>query len=158
MLLQHPKYNHLFLSQDGQIYSTKSNKYLSLFLHKHGYFILSTKLNGRLAKGSTFKVHRLMAETYLPNPNNYPVVNHKNGNKQDNRVCNLEWCTSRQNALHSYKLGLSKPQNKEQNAMWKGTKDKIEEARVLREQGLSLRKIGALLGVSKNAINRWLSP
>lgn len=47
------------------------------------------------------KVHRLVAQAFLPNPNNYPEVNHKDENKQNNRVDNLEWCSHSQNLLHS---------------------------------------------------------
>lgn len=54
----------------------------------------------------TYKVHRLVAQTFIPNPNNYPQVNHLNGNKQDNRVCNLEWTDNSGNILHAYRTGL----------------------------------------------------
>lgn len=48
-------------------------------------------------------IHRLVAETFIPNPNNYSDVDHINGNTQDNRVENLRWCTHQQNIHYSYK-------------------------------------------------------
>lgn len=63
--------------------------YLQVSLQKHG----ETKYQ---------KVHRLVADTFIPNPNNYPQVNHIDGNKHNNCVDNLEWVTSSENQLHSY--------------------------------------------------------
>jgi hypothetical protein len=51
-------------------------------------------------------IHRLVAECHIPNPNNYPQINHINGNKSDNSVKNLEWCTNSQNQIHAIDSGL----------------------------------------------------
>ena len=53
-------------------------------------------------------VHKLVAQAFIPNPNNYPCINHINGDKRDNRVENLEWCTYQHNTKEAFKLGLSK--------------------------------------------------
>ena len=58
---------------------------------------------------TTFKVHRVVANHFLPNIENKPEVNHKNGIKDDNRVINLEWVDQSENQLHAYKMGLSVP-------------------------------------------------
>ena len=58
---------------------------------------------------SSQRVHRMVAETWIPNPNNYTQVNHINGDKDDNRVENLEWVTPSQNLRHAYRTGLKNP-------------------------------------------------
>lgn len=76
-----------------------------LQIDKDGYFMISLWNKG---KCKTLRVNRLVAETFIPNPNYKPVVNHIDGDKQNNIVSNLEWCTGSENDLHAYKLGLRK--------------------------------------------------
>lgn len=70
------------------------------------YLVTTYSENG---KQRNVCVHRLVAEAFVPNPNNYPQVNHKNGNSRDNRAENLEWCTPSQNIRHAYESGLCIP-------------------------------------------------
>ena len=64
-------------------------------INMHGYYQVSLCKNGTRKH---YKVHRLLALTYIPNPNNYPQVNHKDCNRQNNDLNNLEWCTNEYNA------------------------------------------------------------
>lgn len=70
-------------------------------------------------KQLTVNIHRIVAKVFIPNPNNYPSVNHKDGNKLNNTVENLEWVTALQNTDHAFKTGLSKshPKSVEQYSL-----------------------------------------
>lgn len=69
-----------------------------------GYYRVGLS-NNKVHKG--YLVHRLMAIAFIPNPDNLEQVNHKDGNKLNNSLDNLEWVTRSENAIHSFKLGLS---------------------------------------------------
>lgn len=87
------------VSPDGHIRNKTTKRVLREFVGKDGY--LRTQLHRK-----TTLIHRIVATAFIPNPNNLPEVNHKDGNKQNNSVSNLEWVTRSENQTHAYKLGL----------------------------------------------------
>lgn len=93
---------------NGEIYNTWNNFYkLKPTKDQKGYLRISLC---KKSKKSTFKVHRLVAQHFIPNIDNKPQVNHINGIKIDNRLENLEWATASENTKHAYDTGLnSKP-------------------------------------------------
>ena len=86
--------NMYAVTEDGRVWSYKSNKFLKQTLLNRGYLQVELYNNG---VGKKFLIHRLVAEAYLPNPDNLPQVNHKDENKQNNSVEKLEWCTEKEN-------------------------------------------------------------
>lgn len=85
-------------------------KTLKLIKKKDGYIKVNLHNNEYTGRGNgcEYLVHRLVAEAFIPNPDNLPEVNHKDGNKTNNKVDNLEWCDRSYNISHAYKLGLRK--------------------------------------------------
>lgn len=90
-----PNYeNYYLISNTGQIKSITTNKILSDFTTNNYHQVTLTKDTER----KTFKVHRLVAQAFIPNPNNLPQVNHKDENTNNNFVYNLEWCDAKYNS------------------------------------------------------------
>jgi len=88
---------------DGNIYSEYSRKILKPIIGDGGYYHVNLYIDGIL---NTMQVHMIVAEVYIPNPDNKPQVNHKDGNKSVNSPHNLEWCTMGENIKHAYDTGL----------------------------------------------------
>lgn len=88
------------VSEDGSVYSNYSNRLLKPHKNKNGYLYVALRAPGM----NKYKpVHRIVAEAFIPNENNFECVNHKNEDKTDNNVSNLEWCTKAYNNTYNNK-------------------------------------------------------
>jgi len=96
---------HLTLYRDGSLYNHKTNKFKKWTKDNNGYMKTQIWIGG---KPKNVHQHRLLAQSFIENPENKPQVNHKNGIKTDNRLKNLEWVTQSENGKHSFANGLQK--------------------------------------------------
>ena len=123
-----PGYSRYKASTDGEIYTPswkggRSGKIISPAKDAGGY--MRTMLVNDEGRTATIKVHRIIATTFLENPEAKETVNHINGIKHDNRVENLEWATRSENVKHSFRTGL------QSNKGSKGPTSILTESQVL---------------------------
>lgn len=101
------------ISNYGEIKSSYTNKILKPNHENTGYLTVALYKSSKVRR---CKIHRIVAETFIANEHKKPVVNHKNGDKTDNRVQNLEWATHKENMQHAFatglKVGVNHPNNK----------------------------------------------
>ena len=103
----------------------------------------------------SFSVHRLVAETFIENPNNYPIVNHKNSIRDDNYYENLEWTTYQGNAIHAFQNGNRKGKVGEINPQSKYKEKDIKIIKKLHSDGYySQRQIAEMFDDSQGNISR----
>ena len=102
-------YDNYEISTYGRIRSKKLNIIMKTHNNHRGYEQICLRQNG---SRHSCKVHRLVAETFIPNPDNLPQVNHIDGDKWNNNIDNLEWCTEQQNIQHAIQNGLMQPINR----------------------------------------------
>lgn len=125
-----------------------TNTIINPSINSFGYYYVCLTKNG---KGKNFMVSRLVATTFIPNPENKPQVNHIKG-KSRNEVENLEWNTSKENINHAWKTGLSKPVNGTLNGNAILTEKEVLEIRAIK--GMSKREIATLYNIGEAAIGK----
>ena len=123
-----------YATEDEHIYSSKSRRLITERLNNKGYKIVNLSIDG---KCKTFSVHRLIAQAYIPNPDNLSAINHKNGIKTDNRIENLEWVTFSENTTHAVATGLLMPTKGRDTKNKRFEDEDIKRIKELYSQGLS---------------------
>lgn len=150
-------YDNYYVSSEGRIYNVVTEKFIgNKNSDKYKYKRVKLSENG---KKVFIDVHRLVADTFIPNPNNCEVVNHINGITTDNRVENLEWCSRSENQKHAYRIGLETAMKGEQNKNAKLNEIAVKQIRETYKRGDRQRGAEALArkyGVSGTAIKMCL--
>lgn len=140
------------ISDTGEIYSLISNKYMKCSACTSGYPMAKLYVSYDAETNKRVyvyrRVHRLVAEHFVPNPDNLPVVNHIDGDKSNNSASNLEWCTHKQNSEHAFATGLTP---KKERTLSDEQLKKCEEAYA---NGATVAELAAIYGVSRSAVER----
>jgi hypothetical protein len=142
VLDEYPDYKIYF---DGSIYSDLSHKILKPTKKRNGYYYVC--LTTETGKIKTMMIHRLVALVFIPNPNQYPQINHIDCNKLNNNVSNLEWCSHTQNLQDASRHKLL-PGNKTNHG-----KLNVEQIIKIRSSNLSIRKLALIYNVSRREIS-----
>lgn len=126
-------------------------RFLKLVPDKQGYLTVGLSCNGIRR---TFKVHRLVCISFIPNEKNLPQVNHINGIKDDNNISNLEWCSSRDNSKHSYDMGLQDKMFGESNGRSKLKESCVVKIRsLLNDNDLTQKEIANMFNISNSQVS-----
>lgn len=124
---------------------------LSPAVSNKGYLLVLLCKDG---KQHTKRVHRLVAEAFLPNIYNFSQINHLDGNKQNNCVDNLEWCDNSRNQIHAFQMQLNTPRKGELNGSHKLNENEVRSIRFKYSKGESEQQLGKEYGVSSTQIHR----
>lgn len=144
---------------DGKILSLYTNKFLKPIKKRRGYVSVHLYKNGKMFNR---RVQRVVAETFIPNPNNFPVVNHKNGDINNNSIENLEWCTQKYNVHHAIHVlnrwSNSKKQRRSARSVGiKNRKLSLRQAQEMRDRykkGASVASLARDYDLSWNSTDR----
>lgn len=139
-------------TREGEVIG-KRGKPLKGHVDRCGYREVILSENG---ESKNYLVHRLIAITFIPNPLNLPQVNHKDGDKLNNRVDNLEWCTRSENLKHAYANGLEKKHFGEDHHSHKLTCDEVRYIRKVymkRDKCYGAAPLSKKFGVDRTTIH-----
>lgn len=150
---QIPKYPNYLMDSDGRIFSLLSSKILKPIVHSTGYNVV--RLTGPHGT-KTLRYHRVVAITLIPNLENLPDVNHKDGDKRNNHPSNLEWCTPKQNTSHAIKIGLMSDGIGVKNNSCKVDREIVESWLKQVLSGTRISDIARKFNVNRNTIARLI--
>lgn len=143
------------ISNKGEVRNDNTN-YLLKLAKQQGYNQVTLSIN---KKPKRCRVHRLVAEAFIPNPENKPYVNHIDGIRDNNSVENLEWVTPAENTQHAVKIGLMKPTREKAVIQYSMNGEKIAEyisiAEAARQTNSSVEKIVNCCKLERNSHNNF---
>lgn len=142
--------DYYLIFEDGTVYSEKSGIYLKPF-ETNGYLRYGlVKEDGKI---QSFFGHRLVAMAFIPNNNKERTfINHIDGNKHNNHISNLEWCTGSENMQHADRTGLRKVAKGERVSSSKLREEDIPKIFEYSKNGLTQQQIGDIFGVNRSTI------
>lgn len=122
-------------------------KYIYPSISKTGYYVITLSKN---TNKKTYKIHRLIAVCFIKNNNNKPCINHINGNKLDNSLINLEWCTIKENNIHAEKTGLKNDSgvNNSKSCLSK------DDVYFIRNSGLKLKELSKIYSINQSGVSK----
>ena len=144
VILDFPNYE---ISNKGRLRSIKLSVKLYIKGNIKGSGYLQDSITDKNGKNRFIQRHRLVAIAFIDNPNNLPQVNHKDGNKLNNIIENLEWVTASENIKHAFDIGIKNLKG-EKNNMAKLNMDIVNEIRELANTDITLTKIAKLYNIS----------
>ena len=137
------EYDRYEVNQFGDIRHKERKRVLTQRPNNGGYLYVNFNIEGHR---KNFAVHRIVANAFIPNPNNYPEVNHKDGDRTNNNVTNLEWVSSSQNKIHAYQ--------KEENRASRGKQvEQYSLQGILLRTFISASEAARFIGCSVGAIS-----
>lgn len=154
-----------FVTKDGRVWTNNRKNGIERFMKQYvmdGYLNVGLRKEGKQKK---FRVHRLVAQAFIPNPEGKPYINHIDGNRKNNHVENLEWCTQKENVYHADHIlharniteKLIIASSKNGTSKRKLTMEQANEVRFLRASGnYTIRELSEMFGLSENGIKRIL--
>ena len=139
-------FKNYYITKDGKVWSNNIKRFMKYSKDGGGYKFV--QLFSETDRKHSAKIHRLVAEAFIPNPFNYSQVNHKDGNKENNNIENLEWCDCATNIRHAWKTGLCERSRKLR------VERKIKKVLCLETKIVynSAMEAGILIGMRKNSI------
>lgn len=139
------------VTSDGKVWSYKNRLFLKPMTAPNGYLKVNLTENG---KPKNYYIHRLVACAFISNPENKPECNHIDGNKSNNNITNLEWCTHKENVIHSFRsLGRSSARGESSGMSKLIRADVIKIKQLLAEDKLSQVEIARLFTISEQTIS-----
>lgn len=150
MFHTHEEYPDYLFTEDGRTFSLHQNRFLLTRINANGYETIS--LNNKDGDQKWLRVHRLVAQIFIPNPENKPEVNHKDTNKLNNHKDNLEWVTSKENKEHAISNGLYESM-RENSPNVILTKEQVHAICRLIQDGRRNKDIAEMFGVHKDTIS-----